>query len=217
MKKYIVLAIILATSLIGYKAFATTADTSDIVSTPSPLDATGSILPASIVDVSDNSDIAGIISDVVPTLIDTTGSALPASIVDVSDTTDDYAGSTVAVEPPEIVPPVLPNVIPTSSGSHGGGYIRPIVTNPIVTSTPIGQVLGAEKFKFNNNMKFGSKLDPDVKELQNRLMTEGFFKVTANGYFGPATKAALKAYQKANPPLKIDGAVGPVTRALLNK
>ena len=66
-------------------------------------------------------------------------------------------------------------------------------------------------------MKTGSKLDPDVKELQNRLTTEGFFKVTANGYFGPATKAAVKAYQKANSPLKVDGTVGPLTRALLNK
>ena len=105
------------------------------------------------------------------------------------------------------------------NGGHGGGGGGNSSINSItpVVTAPAGQVLGAEKFLFLNNMKTGSKLDPDVKELQNRLTTEGFFKVTANGYFGPATKAAVKAYQKANSPLKVDGTVGPLTRALLNK
>ena len=106
----------------------------------------------------------------------------------------------------------------------GGGGLLIIPTTPIITPTPVitpapavGQVLGVEKFKFNNDFKFGSKLSPDVKELQNRLTTEGFFKAKANGYFGLATKAAVKAYQKANSPLEVDGIVGPKTREILNK
>jgi hypothetical protein len=91
------------------------------------------------------------------------------------------------------------------------------VVVPETTTPPEGQVLGAEVFVFLNDMAFGSRLSPDVTELQNRLKTEGFFSITSTGYFGPLTKAAVKKYQAANPPLAIDGIVGPLTRAVLNK
>ena len=56
----------------------------------------------------------------------------------------------------------------------------------------------------------------DVKELQKILIGKGFLKVAApTTYFGQATKAAVKAFQKANGLAQI-GIVGPQTRALLN-
>jgi peptidoglycan hydrolase-like protein with peptidoglycan-binding domain len=52
--------------------------------------------------------------------------------------------------------------------------------------------------------------------LQNRLIEGGYLSAQATGYYGQATVAAVKAYQKANgiEPL---GYVGPATRAALNK
>ena len=65
-------------------------------------------------------------------------------------------------------------------------------------------------FKFNNDMKMGSTLSPDVKELQKRL------GVIQTGLFFTLTKKAVMLFQSANH-LSIDGAVGPLTRAVLNK
>ncbi|MDE1941346.1 MAG: peptidoglycan-binding protein, partial [Patescibacteria group bacterium] len=58
--------------------------------------------------------------------------------------------------------------------------------------------------------------DPDVLALQKRLSADGFFNGPLSGYFGPVTKSAVKAYQRANG-LDPVGVVGPSTRALLNK
>ena len=52
-------------------------------------------------------------------------------------------------------------------------------------------------------------------ELQNRLISEGYLKAEATGYFGPLTFAAVKAYQTANG-LPSTGFVGPLTLAKLN-
>ena len=79
-----------------------------------------------------------------------------------------------------------------------------------------GEVLGVEKFFFTTFMKFGSKYG-EVSELQKRLMAEGFYKGFVDGIFGKLLKQAVKDYQKANPTLKVDGVVGPLTRAVLNK
>ncbi len=102
----------------------------------------------------------------------------------------------------------------SGNGNENGGNGLAII--PLTPPAPTGEVLGAENFKFNIDLKFGMKIN-DVLELQNRLTTEGFFHGKTTGYFGSATRTAVKAYQKANPPLKIDGRVGPVTRAVLNK
>ncbi len=94
------------------------------------------------------------------------------------------------------------------------------------TTAPVAEVLGAEKFVFNTNMRLGSKISPDVMELQKRLIAEGFLALDlATGYYGKATKAAVIAYQEAHKtdilsPLNLElgtGFCGPYTRAMLNK
>lgn len=79
-----------------------------------------------------------------------------------------------------------------------------------------GEVLGAEKFIFTQYMRRGLK-GSEVPELQKRLTSEGFYSGPIDGKFGVLTDQAVRAYQKANPPLKIDGIVGVKTRAVLNK
>lgn len=79
-----------------------------------------------------------------------------------------------------------------------------------------GRVLGAEKFIFTLDLKLGSKGD-EVKELQKFLNANGYSCGPVDGKFGPLTDACVRAFQKANPPLKVDGIIGPLTRAVLNK
>ncbi len=112
---------------------------------------------------------------------------------------------------------------PQSSG--GGGSVplwvlqqmsqRNINNNTSNPNQTQGEVLGEETFKFNKNLKFGSKGN-DVTELQKRLTAEGVYTGPITGYFGKLTREAVKKYQKAND-LKVDGIVGPKTRAVLNK
>lgn len=54
----------------------------------------------------------------------------------------------------------------------------------------------------------------DVILLQKRLNKLGFNCGDANGYFGPNTKSAVEAFQRANN-LDIDGSAGPVTWGVL--
>lgn len=54
-----------------------------------------------------------------------------------------------------------------------------------------------------------------VKKLQQILNGKGY-KLSVDGDFGPATEAAVKAYQKANH-LDVDGEVGPITWSALLK
>ena len=63
-------------------------------------------------------------------------------------------------------------------------------------------------------IKRGSKCEA-VKKLQQILNAKGY-KLSVDGDFGPATEAAVKAYQKANG-LEVDGEVGPITWTALLK
>jgi peptidoglycan hydrolase-like protein with peptidoglycan-binding domain len=57
----------------------------------------------------------------------------------------------------------------------------------------------------------------DVVELQKVLISLGFLNIPGpTGFFGPATEAAVKAFQSAHG-LEPVGVVGPLTRALLNQ
>ena len=67
---------------------------------------------------------------------------------------------------------------------------------------------------------------PDVLALQKHLVKKGYLKITKpspeygynpNGFFGEQTKAALIKWQKANDISPATGALGPKSRALLNK
>ena len=58
-------------------------------------------------------------------------------------------------------------------------------------------------------------VDPDVKRLQQLLVNAGQ-KIVADGKFGPATEAAVKAFQQLSG-LVADGSAGPATLAALEK
>ena len=66
----------------------------------------------------------------------------------------------------------------------------------------------------SGNLSQGSKGD-DVKNLQQILNANGA-NLVVDGSFGPATKAAVEAYQRAHG-LKVDGIVGPQTITELYK
>jgi hypothetical protein len=80
-----------------------------------------------------------------------------------------------------------------------------------------GEVLGVSTFRFMKDLSLG-QTSKDVKELQKKLITDGFLNISTSsvtGYFGPQTLKAVKAYQKFKH-LPVSGLVGPDTRAALN-
>ena len=90
------------------------------------------------------------------------------------------------------------------------------------TGEPLGDVVEtieeivAEPVVFASFLEVGAH-EAEVLMLQEFLQTNGFFPadIDPNGYFGPATEAAVKAFQQDQgiDPL---GYVGPATRAALN-
>ncbi len=70
-------------------------------------------------------------------------------------------------------------------------------------------------FKFNKNLAYGSE-NQEVLLLQQFLKSKGYFTVTPNSYFGPATKLALIKFQKASSISPSVGIFGPITRGLIN-
>ena len=55
-----------------------------------------------------------------------------------------------------------------------------------------------------------------ILSLQKYLVQAGYLKATPNGYFGSATRSAVKLFQSANG-ISNTGRVGPLTRSLLRK
>lgn len=99
-------------------------------------------------------------------------------------------------------------------GSNGGGGDSGGHTGPLPSGN--GQVAGASTYNFQKNFGIGSRISPDVTELQKILIADGYLKIIApTGYFGPSTMAAVKLYQKANN-ISATGFVGILTRAVLN-
>lgn len=106
-----------------------------------------------------------------------------------------------------------------------GSYIQkfsnppviPSVSKNVIQEPTKGEVLGIEKFNFTSDLYFG-KRGSEVVELQKFLISKKFLKEGAfGGFFGKYTKEAVEKFQKANPPLWIDGIVGQQTRAVLNQ
>jgi murein L,D-transpeptidase YcbB/YkuD len=73
---------------------------------------------------------------------------------------------------------------------------------------------GTTRFVFTGNLGLGS-LGDEVTHLQTTLAAKGYFSGNATGYYGPMTRAAVIAFQKANGLSQV-GIVGPQTRAALN-
>lgn len=100
------------------------------------------------------------------------------------------------------------------SGGGGGGTTLP--TTPATPSPSLPALTSAApQASFNRSLSVGSTGD-EVKNLQTRLLGEGFFKGEVTGYFGPITQKAVKAFQ-AKYGISQLGIVGPATRAQLNK
>lgn len=55
----------------------------------------------------------------------------------------------------------------------------------------------------------------EVRAWQADLATLGFYRGAIDGLAGPATRAAVIAYQRSHPDLAVDGIVGPATQASL--
>lgn len=84
----------------------------------------------------------------------------------------------------------------TKTGGSGGGASAPA---------------GKPKYPGRVLKKNESKVDPAVKTFQEQAKKRGA-KITADGRFGPATEAAVKALQKSKG-LTVDGIIGPKTWA----
>ncbi|MDP1629516.1 MAG: peptidoglycan-binding protein, partial [bacterium] len=71
----------------------------------------------------------------------------------------------------------------------------------------------ASFYNFTQNLTVGSQ-GTDVAALQQMLIDGGYLKIsTPTAYFGPMTKTALAAWQKANSISPASGYFGPITQA----
>ena len=112
-----------------------------------------------------------------------------------------YTGDTTKMQIGTII-----NVPKPATPSNPSTLPKPTTpTSPSIPSTPSNP--GS-----SGNLSQGSKGD-DVKNLQQTLNNNGA-NLVVDGSFGPATKAAVEAFQRANG-LKVDGIVGPQTSAVL--
>jgi len=94
--------------------------------------------------------------------------------------------------------------------------VSTVATTPIVPSTTptvstTTTLPAATAAAFTTDLEFGMD-GADVLHLQNLMTTKGYMTATPNGHFGPATKAAVTAWQKASG-LPATGYFGPLSRA----
>lgn len=89
--------------------------------------------------------------------------------------------------------------------------VTPMNTNTTTVTTNTSQ---SSSYQFTLSLRVGSE-GKEVTELQKRLVDGGYLNAKPNGYFGPATEKAVKAYQKATGISQL-GNVGPATRSALN-
>ncbi len=98
------------------------------------------------------------------------------------------------------------------SGSGSATTSTAVVASPVATTTSVPpKTTPSTTSTFTKDLKTGSK-GTEVTKLQNILIKKGYLKATANGVYGPATTAAVKAWQKAAG-LPATGYFGPQSRA----
>lgn len=108
-----------------------------------------------------------------------------------------------------------PIPVPTAVSTFQPVYPSPIVvpsTSPTITVVPS---VPPKPPTFTSPFKIGSS-DKQVSKLQSILIKLHYLKIQATGYFGTATQAALKLFQKGNG-LKVNGTVDTPTIKVLNE
>ena len=108
----------------------------------------------------------------------------------------------------EGISPASPSVIPTLA-VLATPTLAPLRTLEVVTSRPTATPTPAA-----TAMRKGSS-GANVRTLQQRLKTLGFYTGKVDGDFGTATENAVKAFQRANG-LTVDGKVGSETLKKMN-
>lgn len=93
--------------------------------------------------------------------------------------------------PPGVVPQVHPNA-PPAPATPANPYVPAV---DVIPTNPSANAM-------------------TLRDVQQGLATLGY-TVAVDGIMGPQTQAAIKAFQKANPPLSVDGIAGPLTKSTL--
>ena len=101
----------------------------------------------------------------------------------------------------------------TVSPTDGGGATIEVVTAQ--PETPRPTEAPATPTQTPPSLQRGFTGSDAVRAVQKRLKELGYYNGSADGDFGPATEAAVKAFQKANG-LSADGKVGKQTLAKMN-
>ncbi|MBQ9253117.1 MAG: peptidoglycan-binding protein [Clostridia bacterium] len=151
-----------------------------------------------------------------PTPTPQSGSAGWSDWGTVQGVTEPPAGVTVSVLPgitPESSTIILSTRTPDPEGQGGnagtGEAATPRPTVQIITAPP------ATPTATPKSLQRGFTNSEEVKALQKRLKALGWYTGSADGDFGPATEAAVKAFQKASG-LTADGKAGEKTLEKLN-
>ena len=119
--------------------------------------------------------------------------------------------TTPATTTPATTTPSTTTTTPTATQE------TPTQQTPNTTPSTTTPATGASSFTLPEGTKLRlGEGDPGlVRQLQESLVTAGYDPGSADGTFGPATEAAVTAFQQDNG-LSADGVVGPETAAALN-
>ncbi len=108
-----------------------------------------------------------------------------------------------------VAPLVAPAPTPTPTPTPAATSTATTTPNPIPTPTPAPAV--CERVKISKDLKYRGR-DKEIVSLQNFLKKRGFFSDEATGFFGNASRDAVKNFQKSKG-LPATGYVGALTRA----
>lgn len=91
----------------------------------------------------------------------------------------------------------LADEAPKLTKAPKGNPGSPVVVTPTIPTTPATPSAPSTAYQFRIDLEFGME-STDVRMLQEILVAKGYLKAIPNGYFGPATQAAVTAWQRAN-------------------